>query len=194
MLKVSSERRDDTKYFDRLVKYINNTKNIKISEKVGECFYVYCREKYNPKFDYNDLPMTDYKKEIIRDSIKSEYNYIIDDFFLKYKDIKKSLNMLYQDYKYYYNDKYYDNNCTKKQNFNINLKSLFDGFIKKPKNIETIECKLDDLYNILKSKNYLYDDEIKEYKDFKNNIKHDISRCFAKPPSERFVKRCDYEK
>ena len=176
MLKVSNEKRCNAEYFNKLAKYINNHNGI--SEKVGECFYVYCRERYDPKFDYNKLPMTDYKKDLIRDSIKSEYNFILEEFFLKREDLKCSLKELYKkvngsvdvDYVSYYNEKYGDNKITKKTVFNSNLKTLFEGFIKNSHNVLSVNCKVDDLYNIFKNKNYLYEQEIKDYQDFKNGV------------------------
>ena len=169
------KKKGDSKYFNRLAKYINNTKNIKISEKVGECFYVYCRENYNPNFNYNDIPITEYKQEIIRDGAKPEINYIIDEFFLNRKDINYSLGELYDGrknedlyggYKHYHYEKYGNDKYTGKQIFFCNMRTLFSGYIKKSHRVETVKCNVDDLYKILK--NYLFEDEIKDYQDFKN--------------------------
>lgn len=181
MLKVSNKKRCNAEYFNELAKYINNHNGI--SEKVGECFYVYCREKYDPNYfeNHKEAPMTDYKKELIRDGIKSEYNFILDEFFLKREDLKCSLKELYEkancddgvDYKSYYKEKYGDNKITIKKTFNSNLKALFEGFIKNSHNVLSINCKLDDIYNIFKNKNYLYEEEIKDYENYKNGVVKD---------------------
>ena len=64
------------------------------------------------------------------------------------------------------------------------MRALFSGFIKKSKNVESVKCNLDDLYNILKKMNYLCDDEIKDYENYKNrNFKkpEDITINSSKP-------------
>lgn len=184
MLKVSNKKKCDANYFNELAKYINDHNGI--SEKVGECFYVYCREKYDPNYFkiHKEAPMTDYKKELIRDGIKPEYNFILDEFFLKREDLNHPLGKLYEkdinnydytDFKCYYIEKYGTGKIAKKT-FNSNLRSLFEGYIKKSHNVEKIKCKLDDIYNIFKNKNYLYEEEIKDYEDFKNNNKEENAK------------------
>ena len=86
--------------------------------------------KLQSKFDYNNLPITDYKREIIRDSIKPEYNYIIDEFFLKRRDIKYSLHDLYYNIDDNNNDDDDDMNFDDKGYLNYHHKNMMVNRLK----------------------------------------------------------------
>ena len=97
---VSSELKDNAKYFEELFEIFN-------SDEVGEAFYHSCWNivlncsKFNEKAE---MPTTDTKKENISDNALSIYQFIKDKYILKGKPLNKKYSDFYQEYIDYCND------------------------------------------------------------------------------------------
>ena len=103
ILKTSNKMvKNNPSYYNDLVYYM---KNGDFSKKIGECFYVYCREHYNPEYKLNKPVMTDIKQDIISNIIPDPILFLKKFYFSKHYHNNSSILQDAANFKFYKKDR-----------------------------------------------------------------------------------------